>query len=352
MSDQLDVVTFGELLGVISPFDQGSTLESTVLLERSLGGAEVNIALALARLGHRVGWAGVVGDDPFGRDGLRTLRGEGVDVSRTAVDPLWPTGIYFKEMLPLGGVRNYPYREASAASRATYADVDVDYALSGRVLHMTGITALISDAGHDLVTRLMTAAAATDVHVSFDVNIRNRLLRGRDPAHLLRPLSEFADVIFASRDEAALLFSTDDLIALQSMLGSMAATALIVHDVHGAIAVTDYDIAKVDARAVNVVDPTGAGDALAAGYLSGWLDDAPSPAALSARNAAPPMPLPVARTAPSRSIVLRRTLPPGTTDDDVRCRPDSRTRARAHRRTTLHRRDQITDNRGRTSGEP
>ncbi len=275
MSDRLDVVTTGELLGVIAPFQLDSSLEGTVLLEKSVGGSEVNVALTLARLGHRIGWMGVVGDDPFGREGVRTLRAEGVDVSRVIVDPSASTGIYLKEMTPLGGVRNYAYREGSAASRATYADMDVSYASSARVLHLTGITAAISDSGQDLVTQLMTAQANTGVHLSFDVNVRRRLMRGLDPATLLRPLCDLADTIFSTPEEARMLYSTDSPPALQSMLSAMRATTVVLHDAAGVVAVTVHEIAEVGARPLKVIDPTGAGDAVVAGYLSGWLDDLP-----------------------------------------------------------------------------
>ncbi|MBA3233212.1 MAG: sugar kinase, partial [Propionibacteriales bacterium] len=160
MTEPLELVTLGELLAVIEPMSVGSPLESSATLQKSIGGAEVNVAVSLARLGHRIGWVGVVGDDPFGRDGIRMLRGEGVDVSRVVVDGSSATGVYFKEVLPLEGLRNYPYRDTSAASRTTYDDVDVRYLLSARVLHLTGITALISDPGHDVVTRLMKDAQA------------------------------------------------------------------------------------------------------------------------------------------------------------------------------------------------
>jgi len=270
----IEVVTVGELLGVVEPLDLGSRLESAVLLQQFIGGTEVNVALTLARLGHRVGWAGAVGDDPFGRLGIRTLRGEGVDVSRVVVNGSAPTGVYFKEVLALGGLDNHPYRAGSAASLATHHDFDTDYLLSGRVLHLSGITALISTAGHECVTYLADQARRRGVHLSVDVNVRRRLLRDRDAGELLAPLVRAADTLFLSRSEAVLLLSTEEPTRLQALLRSLTATTILVHDQRGACAITEQRIDRIDARAVDVVDPTGAGDALVAGYLSGWLEDA------------------------------------------------------------------------------
>lgn len=275
MSEQLDVVTTGELLGVISPFHLNEALESSALLEKSIGGSEVNVALGLAHLGRRVGWAGAVGDDPFGREGVKLLRGAGVDVSRVVVSPSAPTGIYFKQLLPLGGLRHYPYRDTSAARRLEATDVDVAYLLSGRVLHLTGITAWISSSGHRLVRDLMTKARSSSVHLSFDANLRFNLLRGRDPVVLLAPLARDADTVFMSRTEAISLFSTDDPEGLQSLMREMRVTTMVTHDSEGAHAVTRDDIHWVAARTVQPVDPTGAGDAFVAGYIHGMLAEAP-----------------------------------------------------------------------------
>lgn len=271
MAERLDVVTFGEMLGVLTPLDLHDPLESSVLVQRSVGGSEVNLALALARLGDRVGWLGAVGDDPFGRAGVRLLRGEGVDVSRVVFSRSAPTGIYFKEVSPLGGLRNYPYRDTSAARSLECTDADIAYLLSGRVLHLTGITALLSASSHDLVRRLIDAASRSEVHLSFDANIRQRLLAGRDPAELLGELAGQTDTVFLARSESQLLFSTDDPERLRSLLATMRATTIVVHDAHGAAAITSEEIVTIRARSIGPVDATGAGDAFAAGYLHAML---------------------------------------------------------------------------------
>jgi len=272
---ELDVVTIGELLVVVEPHDVGSDLAASPILRKSVGGAEANVALTLGRLGHRVGWAGAVGDDPFGYEGLRTLRGAGVDVSRVVVDPSAPTGMYFKEVLPLDGLRNHPYRAGSAASRLTERDLDVDYLVSGRVLHLTGITALISAAGHELIRHLVDEARQRGVHLSVDANVRRGLLRGRDAREVLAFLVYGADTLFLSTSEAMLLLGTDDPNRIREQLPSLPATTVVLHDQLGASAVTADGICGVRAREVDVVDPTGAGDAFVAGYLSGWLDGSP-----------------------------------------------------------------------------
>ncbi len=280
MPDRIDLLTTGELLASIAPQFPRVPLAESTLLRWSVGGSEVNVAVALAGRGHRVGWAGAVGDDPFGREGLRRLADCGVDVSRAVVDPAAPTGVYFKELLPTGALRNHPYRVGSAASRMTSADLDFEYLLSARHLHLTGITASISASGKDLVGSLMAAARDREVEVSFDVNLRHRLLDGRDPVALLLPLVRQADLVFCSRREAVLLLGTDDPGRLSGLLPESVEGAIVVHDNAGAFAVTRRGTSSVVAREAEVVDPTGAGDAFAAGFLSGRLDSQPVAACL------------------------------------------------------------------------
>jgi 2-dehydro-3-deoxygluconokinase len=82
MSSSFDVVTFGESMVLYAPSERG-TLESAPAFHASIGGAESNCAIGLARLGYSVGWVSRLGDDPFGARVLKTIRGEGVDVSRS-----------------------------------------------------------------------------------------------------------------------------------------------------------------------------------------------------------------------------------------------------------------------------
>ena len=92
------------------------SIERAATLEQSFGGAESNVAIGLARLGTSVGWFGALGDDPFGKIILKTLRGEGVDVSRAQFSTEAPTGMMFREHVA-GRLAVHYFRKHSAASR-------------------------------------------------------------------------------------------------------------------------------------------------------------------------------------------------------------------------------------------
>ena len=265
----LDVVSFGEMLGAFTPATAGP-LSGIRSFDKQVSGAEANVCVGLSRLGHRIGWCGRLGDDPIGHECLTTLRGEGVDTSRVAIDDQAPTGLYLKEFGALG-LRVYYYRTGSAASRSRYDDLDIDYLLSGRMLHLSGVTAQLSDECAVLVQRVMEAAVDRGVAISFDVNIRWGLVESRNPRDLLLPLARLADTLFLSSEEAETLFGSADPDVITTADPSFRASTVVVHDAAGAFAIHDAGLDRVPARTIQVRDVVGAGDAFAAGYLSGQL---------------------------------------------------------------------------------
>ena len=270
MNEPLQVTTLGEALAVMDPLSKGP-LRHVSRFEKHLGGAEFNVAVGLSRLGHSVGWAGRLGDDEFGKEILAFARGEGVDVSRVDLDPKAPTGLYFKEWRALSQLRVHYYRAGSAASRMWFDGLDVEYLLSGEILHLTGITAALSESCHDLIDRLISAANERGATVSFDLNVRWALLEGRDPREVLGPLAARADLLFLSEDEAEMLFGGGDPGHVRETRRDLRAATVVVHGADGAFAVEEAGVSEIAAYPVDVVDTVGAGDAFVAGFLSGRL---------------------------------------------------------------------------------
>lgn len=277
---RFDVTTIGELLGVLTPMTVGP-IEDVRHFEKSVGGAEVNVAIGLARLGGNVAWVGDVGDDPFGREGLRALQRDGVDTSRARVDENAPTGLYIKELSGSDEATAIYYRAGSAASRMSFANVDVEHLLSCRILHLTGITPMISASCEDLVHRLVAHAAERGVPISFDANIRPGLLGSRSPSALLGPLIDAAHLIFTTSIEARTLFGAPDPATLVRRLPHGRRATVIIHDSDAASVVgPDGSVVRQQTERRPVIDPTGAGDAFVSGYLCAWVRGLPEDQAL------------------------------------------------------------------------
>ena len=115
----LDAVTMGESMIAFEAQDYGP-LREVKLFQKWVGGAEDNFAIGLARLGFKCGWFSRLGDDEFGKEVLRTIKGEGIDVSRVILDTDAQTGIFFVERRAHGDFKCYFYRKLSAASVVSY----------------------------------------------------------------------------------------------------------------------------------------------------------------------------------------------------------------------------------------
>ncbi|WP_415923679.1 PfkB family carbohydrate kinase [Streptomyces scabiei] len=171
--------------------------------DRAIGGAESNVACALAAAGHTVRWVSRVGADGFGDHLVETIGGHGVDVTSVRRDPARPTGVYFRtaEDRTADTHEVAYYRAGSAASAMSPATVDLTAARAGRVLHLSGITAALSD---DCLTLLrdLTAPHPGRPLISFDVNHRPALWRTPDGPHVLLELARAADLVLVGEDEA------------------------------------------------------------------------------------------------------------------------------------------------------
>ena len=266
----MDLVTVGEALGVFAPVPDGA-LRPGGTASFAVGGAELNVAIGLSRLGHRAGWVGRVGDDAAGRAIRAVLRAESVHDECVRTDPDAATGVYVKETVGLRGLRVSYHRSHSAATRMDIAGADFNYLLSGRILHLTGITPALSASVEELLHELLARATRRGVTVSFDANIRHQLCGGRPPMGFLEPFVSAADLLFFSATEAEELLGIDVVGDAVDRFATLRAKALVVHDASGAYAVDQDGVTTIVARPLQVVDPVGAGDAFVAGYLSGYL---------------------------------------------------------------------------------
>ena len=265
------LVTLGETMVLLASPEIGRLRDMTSL-RLSIGGSESNVAICASRLGQSAAWIGRVGDDEFGQMILATLRREGVDVSAAMVDPSAPTAIMLKERRTAGVVRVSYYRRDYAGSRLGPEDLDEELIGSARVLHVTGVTLGLSATARAAVYAAVETARARGALVSFDFNYRAALWSRDEAASEFRAMSSRADLIFAGEDELAIVDGEAATIEIaRKLAGENDRQVVIKRGALGAICVTRDGIYEQPAFAVQAVDSVGAGDAFAAGYLTGLL---------------------------------------------------------------------------------
>jgi 2-dehydro-3-deoxygluconokinase len=274
----VEVIVVGEPLVALLAAG-AAPLADVETFTRHVAGAEANVAVGLARLGHGVLFVGRVGDDGLGRAIVRRLRGEGVVVSGLTVDPDGRTGLLVRERRAVAPSEVLYHRAASAGSRVSPADVDAVAAAfqTADWLHLTGITPALSDSAHAAVRRAMDVARGCGVRISFDVNLRRRLWSDEAAAERLRPIAVAADLVFGDPDELAVVAGTvdrsDGLEAARALRSGGAGSVVVKRGAAGATLVGDAEPVSEPAIAMlRVVDPVGAGDAFCAGYLAALMD--------------------------------------------------------------------------------
>lgn len=270
----MDVVTFGETMVLFNPETEGP-LRYVGTFTKSIGGAESNVAIALARLGHHAGWFSKLGDDEFGRYIKSTVMGEEVDVSRVTKDPARTTGILFKERFSTVNPNVYYYRKGSAASHLSISDLDMDYICSAKILHVTGISLALSEEVREAVFYAVKEAKKRGVIISFDPNIRLKLWSKEEAREHILALAELSDIIFPGKDEAELLLGTDEPLEVCQKFMDMGIKIVALKLGKTGCYVRSHDEeALVNGYTVDhPVDTVGAGDGYAAGFLSGYLEE-------------------------------------------------------------------------------
>ncbi|MFI6963941.1 sugar kinase [Streptomyces sp. NPDC050255] len=283
-----DVVCLGESMVTFLPSRPGR-LADVPSFGRGIGGAESNVACALAAAGHRAAWVSRVGADGFGDHLVDAISAYGVDTSAVRRDPARPTGIYFRTATDRGtDVHEVAYyRAGSAASAMSPANVPYDALPTGRVLHLSGITAALSADCLALLHEL-TAPRPGRPLVSFDVNHRPGLWRDADASPgVLLDLARRADLVFVGEDEAEEAWG---IVGAEAIRAALPEPAVLVVK-RGADGATVFSglrpgprssiaggadvVTDVPALRVDVVAPVGAGDAFAAGFLSATLRGLP-----------------------------------------------------------------------------
>ncbi|MEU9173940.1 sugar kinase [Streptomyces sp. NPDC048420] len=200
--DAVDVVALGESMVTFLPSRPGR-LADVPSFDRAIGGAESNVACGLAAAGFAVRWVSRVGVDGFGDHLVETVGGYGVDVSAVGRDAARPTGVYFRTAGDRASDAHEVayYRAGSAASAMSVENVDLSVVRAGRLLHLSGITAALSDDCLGLLRELTAPGGGRPV-VSFDVNYRAGLWRDAEGPRVLLELARRADIVFVGEDEA------------------------------------------------------------------------------------------------------------------------------------------------------
>ena len=263
------LVTIGETMARLSSPHVGR-LRHVGALDLGVAGAESNVAIGFTRLGGNASWTGRIGDDELGALVESTIRGQGVH-TRAIRDSSAPTGLMLKEHRSADLSNVVYYRDRCAGSRIAPDDLDEETIATADVLHLTGITAALSTTALNTVHDAAAIARSRGTALSFDLNYRSALWSPHDASKTLRRLVESADIVFATENEARLIVDGANAASLARAVARLGPSEVVIkRGDRGSVATIGDQIYESKAIPVRAIDPVGAGDAFAAGYLFEW----------------------------------------------------------------------------------
>jgi 2-dehydro-3-deoxygluconokinase len=281
----VDVVTFGEVMVRLAP-PHFQRLEQARSLDLEVGGAELNTAVGLVRLGRAAAWVSRLPDNPLGKLVANRVREAGVSDRHVHYAADGRCGLYFLEFGAAPRASSILYdRKDSAISRVTADTFDWPAILSGsRWFHVSGITAALSPGAAAAVGAALKAARAAGIGTSIDLNYRAKLWSREDAARVMGGFLEHCDLLIASEADAEFLFGitgadfpavAEGLVkrfGVKAVAGTRREAPLVWRNRFAAVGYADGKLYESAWYEVEIVDRLGAGDALAAGLIHGMLD--------------------------------------------------------------------------------
>ncbi|MCC6457802.1 MAG: sugar kinase [Caldilineaceae bacterium] len=275
MTARYDVTTTGEAMIRLS-VPPGVRLEVADKLDMLPGGAEANLTVALARMNRRAAWMGALPNSPLGRFLANHMRVAGVNLEGVAWSNTDRLGTYYVEFAAPPRATQVIYDRAdSCAAKLTPEQVNWDLLLDTRLLHLTGITPPLSASSSAVMKEAFARARAANVPISFDVNYRQKLWSEQAAAEFIIPLVQGIDLFFCGRNDAKRVMGvTGEPENAVRRMAEMTQAKLVVMSLaeQGVIAFDGSQFYHEPAKPVQIIDRPGAGDALAAGIIHGWLD--------------------------------------------------------------------------------
>ncbi|WP_135458798.1 sugar kinase [Mycobacterium sp. DL99] len=275
------LVTIGETMGLLTSPSPGPLRHQTHLA-LSVGGAESNVAIGVARLGISSTWISRLGADAVGELVERELSAEHVRVIACR-DTSRPTGLMIKNRHSATHTEVLYYRSTSAAAALTPDDIDASVLDGATYVHLSGITPALSESCRGTVDHILALARDRDIPVSFDINYRSALWDRQTAVRVLEPMLADADIVFAGRDEAHMFTGARELSETCDALSALArGYAVIKLGEAGAAASVGGVLHRQDPHPVDAIDSVGAGDAFVAGYLAHTMTGHTVPESLAA----------------------------------------------------------------------
>lgn len=269
------LILSGEPMGLLIAQSEGS-LDSVSGYDLAVAGAEFNVAVGVARLGHRVTYMTKLGKDPFGERIIHVLDDNKIGNEFVAWSDEKKTGFMLKSRVTEGDPAIFYFRAGSAASTLSVEDVEKINFADYSHIHLTGILPALTDTTRAAVNLMFDKARAAGLLISFDPNLRPQLWPSREV--MVKSINEMAakaDIVLPGTAEGKILMGSDNPQEINKFyLANGAKTVITKCGSEGAyVSTADEEFMVLGFKVEKVVDTVGAGDGFAAGVITGLMEN-------------------------------------------------------------------------------
>lgn len=290
----MDLVTFGEAMVRLTP-PGFARIEQARSFDAYVGGGELNVAVAAARLGVTSRWVSRLPDNALGHMIAIRAREQGVD---TYID--WTTddraGLYFAELGAAPRPSSVLYDRAySAISKVAPGKIDWPAVFKGaRWFHVSGITPALSESAAQVTAESMIAAKKAGLTVSYDLNYRGKLWSPEKARAVQEPLMEHVDVLITTEEDTRVVFgmtaadtqekldakpyeeiarALEKKFDFSAVAVTLRENPLVLRNSWSAIVAAQGESYRAPCYEVEIIDRIGAGDAFSAGLIVSRLEN-------------------------------------------------------------------------------
>ena len=280
-----DVITFGEAMIRLAPPNY-RRLEQARALDVQVGGAELNTAVGLARLGHSSAWVSRLTDNALGRLIANHAREAGVCTDHVVWTKDDRVGLYFLEFGAAPRASSVLYdRKGSAIAAVAPGMIDWGKVFQGaRWFHVTGITPALSGTAAAATKEALQAARSAGVTTSIDLNYRVKLWSPAEAGRCMRELMQSTDYLITTEEDIERVFAikgrdyeeaaarTAAEFPLKAVAITLRENPLVWRNTWTAMVWHKGQVLRTRSYEVEIVDRLGAGDSFAAGFIHGLLE--------------------------------------------------------------------------------
>ncbi|MCU0704982.1 MAG: sugar kinase [Fimbriiglobus sp.] len=289
------IVCFGEAMVRLAP-PHFARIEQCRGFDVEVGGAELNTAAGLVRLGREATWVSALPDTSLGRLVANRVREAGVGTDHLAFTTDGRCGLYFLEFGASPRASSILYdRKQSSISQVKPGSSSFWHGKKwgtfnwGEIFdgatwfHVTGITAAVIE-DRDVLSEALSAARGAQVPVSVDLNYRSKLWSPDEAGRVMAGVVRGAELLIAGEADAENLFGVKgenfaevakqlaDRFGVKHVAGTKRSTPLVWRNNFGAVGYANGELHETPTYEVEIVDRLGAGDAMASGIIHGLLD--------------------------------------------------------------------------------